>query len=96
MQSFKDQIVVITGASSGIGRELARVFSRDGATVVLAARSVDALEQLAAELREAGGQALVVPTDVRDYDQIERRKPLAASMSWSTMPARAWACGPKT
>ncbi len=72
MQSFKDQIVVITGASSGIGRELARVFSRDGATVVLAARSVDALEQLAAELRAAGGQALVVPTDVRDYGQIER------------------------
>ena len=72
MQRFKDQIVIITGASSGIGRELARAFSREGASVVLAARSVDALEQLAAELREAGGQALVVPTDVRDYGQIER------------------------
>ncbi len=72
MQRFKDQIVVITGASSGIGRELARGFSREGASVVLAARSVDALEQLALELRAAGGQALVVPTDVRDYGQIER------------------------
>ena len=66
MQSFKDQIVVITGASSGIGREMARAFGREGATVVLAARSVDALEQLAAELRETGGQALGVPPDVRD------------------------------
>ena len=72
MQRFQDQIVVVTGASSGIGRELARAFSGEGATVVLAARSVDALEQLAAELRVAGGQALVVPTDVRDYGQIER------------------------
>lgn len=69
---FVGQVVVITGASSGIGRELARAFGREGATVVLAARSVDALEQLAQELRAQGGQALTVPTDVSDVDQLAR------------------------
>lgn len=64
--------MIITGASSGIGRELARAFSHEGASVVLAARSVETLEQLAAELRAAGGQALVIPTDVRDEGQVER------------------------
>lgn len=70
--AFVDQVVVITGASSGIGRELARVFGREGATVVLAARSVAALEELAQELRAQGGRALTVPTDVSDIDQLTR------------------------
>ncbi len=70
--AFVDQVVVITGASSGIGRELARVFGRDGATVVLAARSVVALEELAQELRAQGGRALTVPTDVGDVEQLAR------------------------
>ncbi len=70
--TFAGQVVVVTGASSGIGRELARVFGREGATVVLAARSVAALETLAQELRAQGGQALTVPTDVRDVEQLRR------------------------
>lgn len=58
--------MVITGASAGIGAAAARAFAAEGARVVLAARGRDALDELAAELRGQGGEALVVPTDVGD------------------------------
>ncbi len=61
---FRNQSVVITGASSGIGRELALQLARQEARLVLAARSADRLEALAAECRAQGGEALAVPTDV--------------------------------
>lgn len=62
---------VVTGASSGIGRGIAlRVGSLHG-NVVLAARRADALEDVAAQIRASGGQALVVPTDVADPAQVE-------------------------
>jgi len=64
--SFRDQVVLVTGASSGIGRETALTFARHGASVALAARRRDALEETAAAIVEAGGRALVVPTDVTD------------------------------
>jgi short-subunit dehydrogenase len=57
---------VITGASSGIGRETARAYARQGARLVLASRSRSALETVAEECRERGATALVVPTDVSD------------------------------
>ncbi|GIV97109.1 MAG: short-chain dehydrogenase [Herpetosiphonaceae bacterium] len=60
------KVVVITGASSGIGAATARLLARRGARVALAARRAARLEALAAEIERAGGQALVVPTDVRD------------------------------
>ena len=59
-------VVIVTGASSGIGRVTAARLARAGTTVVLAARRTDELAALAAEITAAGGSAVVAPTDVRD------------------------------
>ncbi len=64
--SFRNQVVLVTGASSGIGRETALTFARQGASVALAARRREPLEETAAAVIDAGGRALVVPTDVSD------------------------------
>ncbi len=64
MKNFQGKTVLVTGASSGIGEALAREFARLGANVVLGARSVDKLEQIVAEIREAGGKAIGVGVDV--------------------------------
>ena len=61
---MKDKVVVITGASKGIGAELARQLAARGAKLVLAARSVEALESVAAECRELGAAVLTVKADV--------------------------------
>jgi hypothetical protein len=61
---FEGKVVVITGASAGIGAAAARQFAAEGAAVALAARSAAPLEALAAELGRDGGRALAVPTDV--------------------------------
>lgn len=66
------QTIVITGASSGIGRETAVEAGARGANVVLAARGEPALHEVAREIEAAGGRALVVPTDVGDRAQVER------------------------
>jgi NAD(P)-dependent dehydrogenase (short-subunit alcohol dehydrogenase family) len=65
------QVVVITGASSGIGRETAQQFAQKGASVVLAARGSDALDAAAAEVDALGGTALAVPTDVAVWSQVQ-------------------------
>lgn len=61
---------VITGASRGIGRAVTLALAEDGANLVLAARSEDALETVAGDVRDRGGAALAVPTDVRDTDEV--------------------------
>lgn len=70
--AIQDQVVVITGASSGIGRETAIAFGMRGASVVLAARSETALAEVAREVERLGGKALPVPVDVGDWPQVER------------------------
>ena len=64
--SFRDRVAVVTGASSGIGREAALTLARQGASVALVARRRQELEEVAAEATAAGGRALVAPTDVTD------------------------------
>jgi len=69
---FDRKVVVITGASSGIGAAAARMFAAEGATVVVAARSQPALEQLVRDVTAAGGTAHAVPTDVSRREDCER------------------------
>lgn len=64
------KVVVITGASSGLGEAAARLLSAEGATVVLGARRADRIETLADELIRGGGKALAVATDVTDVEQV--------------------------
>ena len=75
-KDLQGKIVLITGASSGIGAALGREVARRGAKVALAARRVDRIEALAKEIREGGGEALAIPCDVRqeaDLEQATRR-----------------------
>jgi NADP-dependent 3-hydroxy acid dehydrogenase YdfG len=68
---LSDRIVFVTGASAGIGEALAREASAQGAAVVLAARRLDRLQRIAAELQQAGGQALAVACDVTRDGELE-------------------------
>jgi NAD(P)-dependent dehydrogenase (short-subunit alcohol dehydrogenase family) len=65
------QTVVVTGASAGVGRAVARQFATRGARVALLARGEAGLAATARDVQSLGGQALVVPTDVADYSQVE-------------------------
>ncbi len=71
MARTSGQVVVVTGASSGIGRAVAQRFGKAGAKVALLARGQGGLEGARREVEAAGGQALVVPTDVADSDAVE-------------------------
>ncbi|MFZ1977561.1 MAG: SDR family oxidoreductase [Bacteroidota bacterium] len=62
--SFSEQVIVLTGASSGIGRELALQLARQGAFLALASRNSEKLSQLAKECEQLNGKALAIPTDV--------------------------------
>ena len=69
---LNEQVVVITGASQGIGRETALQMATAGATLVLAARNEEALGELTRQVERVGGTAVAVVTDVAEYDQVER------------------------
>ena len=68
---MKPEVVVVTGASAGVGRAAVREFARQGAYIGLVARGRDGLEGARREVEAAGGKALVLPTDVADADAVE-------------------------
>lgn len=70
-RKLKDSVVVITGASSGIGKATARLFASKGAALVLGARRKDLLEELAQECRRMGTQAVAVQVDVSQEDEVQ-------------------------
>lgn len=70
--AIQGKVVIVTGASSGIGESTAREFAKAGAITVLAARREERLRRLEKEIEAMGGQALAVPTDLTDNDQITR------------------------
>jgi NAD(P)-dependent dehydrogenase (short-subunit alcohol dehydrogenase family) len=70
-KSNRPEVVVITGASAGVGRATAREFARHGAHVGLLARGLDGLEAARREVEDMGGRALALPTDVADADRVE-------------------------
>jgi len=73
MYTLKNKIVIITGASSGIGRSCARAFAAQGAKLILAARRAERLEELAAGLKTEHGSAVhILKLDVRDANAVEQ------------------------
>ena len=67
----EQEVVVITGASAGVGRATARAFARSGACIGLLARGQDGLEGAVEDVRSAGGRALAIPTDVAHAEEVE-------------------------
>jgi len=72
LKPLEVQVIVITGATSGIGLVTAREAAKRGARLVLASRSEDALKDLADEIKEAGGEATYVVADVGDEQDVQR------------------------
>ena len=68
--NLKEKVALVTGASSGLGERFARVLAANGALVVLAARRMDRLKELRAQIESAGGEAHAVSLDVTDQDAI--------------------------
>jgi 3-hydroxybutyrate dehydrogenase len=69
-RQLQDKIAIVTGAASGIGRQIAATFAREGARVVIADLNRDAAEAAAAELKAQGGEAMAVAADVTDEAQV--------------------------
>lgn len=79
LKPIKNQVIVITGASSGIGLTTARMAARGGARLVLAARNEDAIEQLTREITDRGGEAVYVTADVGREEDVNRIAETAVS-----------------
>ncbi len=72
MKRLENKVSIVTGSSSGIGKAIALRFAEEGATVVIAARRLKLCEQVASTIREQGGSAVVIQTDVTDEGQVRR------------------------
>lgn len=69
---LENKVVVITGGNSGVGEATAKLFAKEGATVVISARRVEALQKVENEIKEMGGKVLSVPTDISKVDACEK------------------------
>jgi NAD(P)-dependent dehydrogenase (short-subunit alcohol dehydrogenase family) len=67
---LKNKVAIVTGASKGIGKAIAMSYAREGASVVLASRSLNILETIAQEIRTSGGEAMAVSVDIRNVESI--------------------------
>ncbi|HZR46950.1 MAG TPA: SDR family NAD(P)-dependent oxidoreductase, partial [Candidatus Manganitrophaceae bacterium] len=83
----KPEVVVITGASAGVGRAVVREFAKRKAKIALLARGIDGLEGAREEVEAAEGEALVLPTDVADPDRVEAA---AAAVEEAFGPIDIW------
>ena len=91
--SLKDQVVLVVGASSGIGRETAALFARDGARVMASARRQDRLKALQTELANAGHNISILPADAskpNDMDRLGQKHELNSAQLtfWYSRPAQ--------
>jgi NAD(P)-dependent dehydrogenase (short-subunit alcohol dehydrogenase family) len=71
LKPVEEQVVVLMGASSGIGRETALLFASKGAKVVASARGQEGLDSLVKEIRAEGGEAIAAPADTSDFEQVK-------------------------
>ncbi len=71
MKRLEGKVAVITGANSGVGEAIAKLFSQQGASVVISARRVDPLVAVAEEIKATGGNVLCVPTDISKEDDVK-------------------------
>jgi NAD(P)-dependent dehydrogenase (short-subunit alcohol dehydrogenase family) len=71
LKPVEEQVVVLMGASSGIGRETALRFAERGARVVISARSEEGLNSLVEEVRDKGGQATAIPAEMTNFEQVK-------------------------
>lgn len=76
---FRDKVVIVTGASSGIGEAVSREFARNGSKVVMAARSVERLSTIAEEIKADNGEVSIIKTDVSIEDDCKRMVEFAVS-----------------
>jgi NAD(P)-dependent dehydrogenase (short-subunit alcohol dehydrogenase family) len=83
----RSRVIVITGASAGVGRATVRAFAREGAKIGLLARGVEGLEAAKREVEALGGSALVLPTDVADAGRVEAA---AAAVEEKFGPIEVW------
>ena len=84
---MKTETVVVTGASAGLGRAIAREFGRHGANVALIARGIDGLKAAQREIEELGGRALILPLDIADSKAVETA---AATVEDQLGPIDVW------
>ncbi|MCZ6675967.1 MAG: SDR family NAD(P)-dependent oxidoreductase [Candidatus Poribacteria bacterium] len=72
MKRLERKISIVTGGSSGIGKAIALTFAAEGSSVVIAARRHGLCDQVVAQIREGGGEAVAIPTDISDELEVER------------------------